>query len=66
MINLAVFLELRKVEEENIYKIAYYHYTIHRHNPNYIGEEYVVINPTYGNSYRIYTFEDPLDPSKTV
>lgn len=66
LINLAIFLELKKVEEENLYKIAYYHYIIYQHNPNHKAEDYVVINPTYGKFYRIYAFEDPLNPLKMV
>ncbi|MFN7064574.1 MAG: hypothetical protein ACK4OF_00265 [Aquificaceae bacterium] len=66
LINLIIFLELKRAEEENLHKLAHSHYLIHRYNPQHRGDEEVLINPTSEKLYRAYTFEDPLDSFKVV
>lgn len=66
LINLTVFLEVKKIEEEHIYRLAYQSFTIYLHNKEYKGDERVVINPFPEELYRVYVFDNPLDPFKSV
>lgn len=66
LINLAVFFEVRKIEEEYLYKLAYQSFVIHLHNKEYKGDENVVINPMSEDLYRVYFFENPTYPFKSV
>jgi len=66
LINLTVFLEVKNIEEEHIYRLAYQSFTIYLHNKEYKGDERVVINPFPEELYRVYVFDNPLDPFKSV
>lgn len=61
-INLTIFLELKRIESKVLYDLAYSHFVVHQHNPNYRGNKYVEINPNSEKGYRLYLFEDPIDP----
>ncbi len=66
LINLVVFLELRRLTEENLYKLAYQHFLNHLKSPQYMGDGDFVINPPAGSEYRVYIFEAPQDPLRSV
>ncbi|HCO39144.1 MAG TPA: sensor histidine kinase, partial [Aquificaceae bacterium] len=46
--------------------LAYQSFTIYLHNKEYKGDERVVINPFPEELYRVYVFDNPLDPFKSV
>ncbi|MFN4012544.1 MAG: sensor histidine kinase [Aquificaceae bacterium] len=66
LINLTVFLEVKKIEEEHMYRLAHTSFTIYLHNRAYKGDERVVINPSPENLYRVYIFEDPTNPLGSI
>ncbi len=66
LINLVVFLEIKRLIEENSYRLAYQHFINHLKNPQHLGDQDFVINPPEGSGYRTYIFEDPINPLKTV
>ncbi|MCX8164500.1 MAG: hypothetical protein N3D14_03820 [Aquificaceae bacterium] len=66
LINLVVFLELRKFEEGNLYRLAKQHFLTYLYNPEHKGDEHVVINPERESGYRILHFEEPGNPLRTV
>lgn len=66
LINILVYLELRRIEEENLYRMAYQHFLVYLHNPHHRGDQNFVLNPPEGESYRVYVFEDPFSPAKQV
>ncbi len=66
LINLVVFLEIKRLIEENSYRLAYQHFLTHLQNPHHIGDKDFVINPPAVEGYRIYVFEAPENPLKSV
>lgn len=65
-INLALFLELERIEDRTLYQLAHSHFILYQSNPNHKGDDFVEINPNSEKGYRLYTFEDPMDPIKRV
>lgn len=66
LINLIVYLELRRIKEENLYRMAYLHFLVYLHNPQHTGDQDFVLNPSEGKDYRVYVFEDPFNPAGQV
>ncbi|MEJ5338646.1 MAG: hypothetical protein WHS43_03205 [Aquificaceae bacterium] len=66
LINLVVFLELKRLGEESLYRIAYQHFLNYLQNPQHRGDEDFLINPPEGSQHRIYIFEDPTNPLRTI
>ncbi len=65
-INLTLFLELKRIEDKTMYQIAHTHFILYQYNPEHKGNDFVVINPDFEKGYKLYTFEDPLDPIKRI
>ncbi len=66
LINLVVFLELKRLSEESIYRLAYQHFLTYLQNPQHRGDQDFGINPPTVGGYRIYVFEAPENPLKSV
>lgn len=66
LINLVVFVEIKRLEEESLYRLAYQHFLNHLCNPQHRGDEDFLINPPTGGGFRSYIFEDPSNPLRTV
>ncbi|MCX8060171.1 MAG: hypothetical protein N3C13_03120 [Aquificaceae bacterium] len=66
IINLIVFREVKKAEEEQLYELARQHFKHYLCNPKYRGEGYAVVNPNPDQGYRVFLFEDPSNPLRTV
>ena len=65
LINLVVFFEIKRAEEENLYRLAHVHFMNYLCNPMHRGSEEVVIKPPEVG-YRIYSFEDPTNPPNII
>lgn len=66
LINLSVFLKLKRLYEEHEYELARKHFLVHLHNPSYRGDEVFAIGDKTSGGFRYYTFSDPTNPIKTV
>lgn len=65
-INLSIFFEVRRMEEEYLHKLAYLHFTNYVNNQQYRGDQQVLINPDRTENLKVFVFEDPIRPFQTV
>ncbi len=66
LINLSVFVKLKRLYEEQEYELAKKHFLIHLYNPSYRGDEVFVIADKPSEGYRTYVFSNPTDPLRAV
>ncbi len=66
LINLVVFAEFRRLEEESLYRLAYQHFLNYLQNPQHRGDEDFLINPPAEGGYKVYVFEDQGNPLRTI
>ncbi len=66
LINLTLFLEIRRQKEEELYRMAKLHFQLHLMNKNYRGDEDFLIDPKNPEGYRLYYFEEDSEPLRRV
>ncbi|MCS6875936.1 MAG: hypothetical protein NZM36_03650 [Aquificaceae bacterium] len=66
VVNLVVFLETKKLEEEYLKALAYQHFKQHLLDPNYKGDGKFIIEPSSELGYIVFSFEEPGNPIKRV
>ncbi len=66
LLNFTIFLELKRLEEEHLYRLAYQSFLIYLNSKEHRWDENIVINPTHEGSYVVYVFEDPTESFKSV